>query len=138
MVSEMRRHKLGNVIFIVFLDPIWHLRNALVTQIIVPLYYFYPRSFFCLLLDPFGNLFIRSSRLDKRFELLPNISAKLKKKLSRGQLKWYSPLVPASVARHLSRIRPARTYPPRVSRGLRGKSLERSFARFFNLLVSIS
>src|ERR1700724_2949853 len=67
-----------------------------------------------------------------------SISPKLKKKLSSGQLKWYSPAVPAGVARHLSRVRPAITYPASVSRGLRGKSLERSFARIFNLFVSIS
>src|SRR5271165_7197422 len=137
MVSEMRRYKLGNVIFHELLDPIRHLRKALVTQIVIPFYNLDPRSFFCLLFNPLATSSSEAPVATNALNSSEGISAKLKKKLSRGQSKWYSPAVPTSVARHLSRVRPARTYPARVSRGLRGKSLERSFARVFTLFVSI-
>ena len=57
-----------------------------------------------------------------------DISAKPKKKLSKGQSKCYSPFVPASTERHLSSVRLATTYPARVSRGLAGNSFDKSSA----------
>src|SRR5260370_3468856 len=80
----MRRYKLRKVIFHVLLDPIRHLRQALVTPIIIPFYDLDPRSSFCLLFNPFGNLFIRGSCRDERFELLRTYFRKTEKEVIEG------------------------------------------------------
>src|SRR5208282_4568902 len=87
MVSEMRRYKLRNVILHVLLDPIRHLRKALVTQIVIPFYDLDPRSFFCLLFNPFGYLFIRGSCRDERFELLRRYFRKTEEEVIEGTVE---------------------------------------------------
>jgi hypothetical protein len=70
LMSEMRWNKLRNVIFHKLLDPVRHLRKALVTPIIVPLDDLDARSLFCLLFNPLGDFLIRGSGRDESFELL--------------------------------------------------------------------
>ena len=83
----MRRYKLRNVILHVLLHPIRHFRKALVAQLIIPFYDFYPRSFFCLLFDPSEDLFIRGSCRDEGFELLRSYFRKTKKEVIEGTVE---------------------------------------------------
>lgn len=71
-------------------------------------------------LDP-GAYFHGTGTLGDGFPKSSNeLPARLRKKLSSGQSKWYSPCLPATSMRHLLRIRAANTQPPRLSQGLRG------------------
>src|SRR5271165_5218485 len=83
----MGGHKLRNVIFHKFLDAIRHLRQALVTPVIIPFNDFYPRSLFRLSFNPFCDLFVGGTGADKILEFVCRDICKTEKEVVERAVK---------------------------------------------------
>ena len=137
MVPDTSRHKLRNLVFHEFLDRVRHLYKPLIAPFIVPSDDLNPRPLLGLLLNPFGDLLVGSSGRDKILEVVSGDSRKSEKEVIERTIKVvfagssgesWTTLVQGPGRDHI---------PPRVSRGLRGQSFERFFAKSLTARVLV-